>query len=163
MIMQTSSRIACSSFSGQSARAFRDSRAARRGFTLVEILVVIAIIGLLVGVVLTRIGGTLDEANESTAKIFVNSSIKTPLTQYRINMGTYPSTAEGLQALITDPGNKTGWKGPYLEGNKVPLDPWKRPYQYRYPGTKNPRGYDVFSMGADGQPDTADDIGNWED
>ncbi|EIQ00262.1 general secretion pathway protein G [Opitutaceae bacterium TAV1] len=140
------------------------ARASRRGFTLVEILVVIAIIGLLVGVVLTNITGSLDDANESTAKIFVNSSIKTPLTQYRIHMGTYPSTEEGLQALIVDPGTKAGrWKGPYLESAKLPVDPWKRPYQYRYPGTKNPRGYDVFSMGPDGQPDTADDIGNWEE
>lgn len=157
MIIQTSSRITRSSSIGRSIRS------TRRGFTLVEILVVIAIIGLLVGVVLTNIGGSLDDANESTAKIFVNSSIKTPLTQYRIHLGTYPSTAEGLQALVVDPGSKTGWKGPYLEGAKVPLDPWKRPYQYRYPGTKNTRGYDVFSMGPDGQADTADDIGNWDE
>ena len=82
----------------------------------------------------------------------------------RIDMGDYPSTNEGLAVLLTPPGNAGDkWHGPYIDavGGKLPVDPWGQPYEYRYPGVKNPGGYDLFSKGPDKTADTADDIGNW--
>ncbi len=124
-------------------------------------MVVLAIIGLLATLAISNADKILGNSSVSIAQIFVRQSLKVPLTSYRMNMGDYPSTSEGLQALITAPGDKAAmWKGPYLEDNKIPLDPWKRPYQYRYPGTHNKTGYDVFSFGPDGV-ESDDDIGNW--
>lgn len=141
-----------------SPRVRRPSGAA---FTLLEILVVLAILGLLIGVLLTNVGGNLSRGQEDAARIFVNTTMKAPLTAYRIDFGDYPSTAEGLPALIEPPPGKEGrWRG-YVEGSRLPLDPWGEPYLYRYPGTRNPRGYDLFSKGPDRTADTADDIGNW--
>jgi len=134
------------------------------GFSLVEILTVLAIIGLLIGVVVSNTDKLFGRGQESVAKIFVRDSIKTPLVQYRMDIGDYPSTAEGLNALVVpSAGNADRWRGPYMDntGGKVPLDPWGRPYEYRYPGVKNPGGYDLYSKGHDGTADTADDIGNW--
>ncbi len=146
-----------------SSRSLRSS-AARRGFTLLEILVVLAIIGLLVGVLVKNVGGGFASGQSSTAKIFVNSTVQTSLVRYRIDMGDYPSTTEGLEALVAAPSGKADrWRnGPYIDGGKVPLDPWGEPYVYRYPGTRNRTGYDVFSKGPDRTEGTADDIGNWE-
>jgi general secretion pathway protein G len=93
----------------------------------------------------------------------VNSSANTPLAGYRMAMGNYPSTAEGLQALIAAPAGKEGrWTGPYLTETKLPLDPWGNPYQYAFPGTHNKERPDIWSRGPDGQDGTADDIGNWD-
>lgn len=136
----------------------------RRGFTLLEILVVLAIIGLLVGLVVSNTDKIFGQSQEAVARIFVRDSLKTPLVRYRIDVGDYPSTAEGLAALITAPhGAVGGWRGPYLDvsGGKLPVDPWGQPYVYRYPATKNPGGFDVYSAGPDKTADTADDIGNW--
>lgn len=139
----------------------RSPGSARRAFTVLEILVVLAIIGMLVGLTVANFGNILGDSKSSTAEIFVKNSIKIPLQAYSMHMGDYPSTAEGLQALINPPGGKADrWKGPYFQENKIPLDPWGRPYQYRYPGTHNKRGYDVFSLGQDGA-ENDDDIGNW--
>ena len=133
----------------------------RRGFTLLEILVVIAIIGLLIGVLIKNVEGGFDAGRRSTAKIFVGSTLQGCLVRYQIDMGDKPSTAEGLEALVSPPAGKADkWKGPYIDGGKIPLDPWSRPYVYRYPGVKNKGGYDVFSKGPL-EEDDKDDIGNW--
>lgn len=135
----------------------------RRGFTLLEILVVLAIIGLLVGLAVTNTDKIFGGAQGSTAQMFVQTSMKTPLTSYRMSVGNYPTTAEGLQALVTAPAGKADrWTGPYIEGGKIPLDPWGNPYQYAYPGTRNKDSYDLWSRGRDGQDGTGDDIGNWD-
>jgi general secretion pathway protein G len=139
-------------------------RRASRGFTLLEILVVLAIIGLLVGLVVTNTDKIFGQSQEAVARIFVRDSLKTPLVRYRIDMGDYPSTNEGLAALLTAPnGTADKWRGPYMDaaGGKLPVDPWGQPYEYRYPGVKNPGGYDLYSKGPDKTADTADDIGNW--
>jgi len=136
----------------------------RGGFTLVEILVVITIIGLLAGLTIANIGKLFGGSQVDIARLFVNQSMKTPLVTYRLQMGSYPSTEEGLQALVTaPPGKADRWRGPYLaEGTKVPLvDPWGEPYQYRCPGVHNKDGYDLWSKGPDKTDGTDDDIGNW--
>jgi len=140
----------------------RSASGALRAFTVLEIMVVIAIIGMLVGLTVANLDKLLGDSKTDLAGVFVKSSIKVPLQQYSMHMGDYPSTAEGLQALITAPANKADrWRGPYLQENKIPEDPWKRPYQYRYPGTHNKSGYDVYSLGPSGQEDEKTIIGNW--
>jgi general secretion pathway protein G len=134
------------------------------GFTLLEILVVLAIIGLLVGVLVTNTDRIFGRSQDAVAGIFVRNTLSVPLLSYRRDLGDYPSTQDGLQALVTAPATRAdAWRGPYLEapGGRLPVDPWGEPYQYRYPGTKNASGYDLYSKGKDKQPDTADDIGNW--
>jgi general secretion pathway protein G len=138
-------------------------RQSRRAFTLLEILVVLAIIGLLAGLAITNVDKIFGGAQVSTVQLFVRESMKTSLTTYRIHLGDYPSTGDGLQALITRPAAKGDrWNGPYIEGGKVPLDPWGEPYQYAYPGTRNKGSYDLWSKGPDKQSGSEDDIGNWD-
>lgn len=135
-----------------------------RAFTLIEILVVVAIIGLLAGVLLKSMIGAQDQANIGVAKIFIQAGMKTSLERYKIDMGSYPSTSEGLISLIVAPSNAAdSWRGPYMEDDKgkLPQDPWHEPYQYRYPGTKNKIKYDLYSKGPDKIEGTEDDIGNW--
>jgi general secretion pathway protein G len=132
------------------------------GFTLLEIIVVIGILSILATLVITNLTKSLENSRVSVAKLFVSESMKTALTTYKIQMGDYPSTEEGLNALMAAPASKADrWQGPYIDG-KMPLDPWGHPYQYRYPGTKNKIGYDLWSMGPDGVDGTDDDIGNWQ-
>jgi general secretion pathway protein G len=131
-----------------------------RGFTLLEILVVLAIIGLLAGLAITNVDKIFGAAGQDVARLFVNQTMSTPLTTFRLHTGSYPTTSEGLQALITAPSSKaSSWHGPYID--KVPLDPWGEPYQYASPGTHNKDKYDLWSKGPDKQSGTADDIGNW--
>ena len=135
---------------------------ARRGFTMMELLVVLAILGLLAGLAISNIHGIFGGAQGQAADLFVRESVKAPLFTYRMHMGDYPSTAEGLQALITRPAAKAEkWVGPYITESKVPTDPWGEPYQYAYPGSHNKGSYDLWSKGPDKQSGTADDIGNW--
>src|SRR5271166_5525218 len=105
-------------------------------------MVALAILALLVGLAVTNFDTIFGGAQTTTAKLFVTESVKLPLTSYRIAMGDYPSTADGLQALITAPANKAEqWHGPYFSDSKIPLDPWGEPYIYHYPGVHNKTGY----------------------
>ena len=135
----------------------------KEGFSLIEILIVIALIAVIAGLAISNLGGIFGGQQEKAAQIFVNQSLKIPLTAYKIDIGSYPSTEEGLKALIQAPSGKSSkWKKPYIE--ELPTDPWGKAYQYRYPGSKNVNGssgYDVWSFGPDGS-ESADDIGNWK-
>ena len=148
--------------SGRSVpRTLRRSRVS--AFTLLEILVVLAIIGLLAGLAITNVDKIFGGAQLETTRLQVRDSMKTPLTSYKIHMGDFPSTAEGLQALVTPPANRADrWHGPYFEPPRIPVDHWGEPLQYAYPGQRNKSGYDLWSKGPDKQSGTADDIGNWE-
>lgn len=129
---------------------------------MLEILIVIAIIGMLVGLLVKGLDRGQRDAKEAMASLFVSNTVKLPLTSYSMHMGSFPSTADGLNALIAPPSGKAErWRGPYFEDGKMPEDPWGQPYQYRYPGVKNKYTYDVWSKGPDQQDGTADDIGNW--
>jgi general secretion pathway protein G len=140
------------------------ARARRAAFTLFEILIVVALIALLAGVAVMNADKIFGQNQEQIARIFVKQSLDVPLTSYKIALGGYPTTEEGIQALVTAPGsNAERWRGPYIktDGGKLPTDPWGTPYLYRYPGTHNTDRYDVWSAGPDRKEGTADDIGNW--
>lgn len=135
-----------------------------RAFTLLEIIVMVGILALLATLLVNKTGNILTSNQQSIAKIFVNDTLKLALERYRIDVGSYPSTAEGLAVLTTPPANAAGnWKGPYAEspGGKPFTDPFGQPYQYRCPGNHNKTGYDLFSVGIDKTEGTEDDIGNW--
>ena len=119
-----------------------------KGFTLIELLVVMVILGLLAALVGPRLFGNVDKANVSATKTQVEM-LGSALDAFRLDVGRYPTTAEGLNALITNPGID-GWNGPYLKKSVVPNDAWKRPFQYQSPGSHGE--YDLFSYGADGTP-----------
>lgn len=123
--------------------------AAQAGFTLIEMLVVLAIIGLLVGLVAPRVFGQLAEAKVRTAHIQIES-FKNALDLFYLDAGRYPTTQEGLQALNTRPSNLQNWGGPYVKGTNVPRDPWNNPYGYRAPG-QNGRPFDITSNGPGGK------------
>jgi len=142
--------------------ALKPQSAARGGFSLIEMLVVIALIAIIASLAISNIGKIFGGQEQKVAQIFVTETIKLPLTEYRIDTGTFPTTEQGLEALMQKPASVSGWKGPYVE--EIPEDPWKEPYQYKYPGEKNingSSGYDVWSKGPDKKSGTADDIGNW--
>jgi len=118
------------------------------GFTLIELLVVVVIIGLLAGLVAPRYFGQVGKSNVNVARAQIDSLGKA-LDQYRLDVGAYPSTDQGLQALVVRPDGVDRWSGPYLQ-KQVPPDPWGRPYHYAAPGEHG--DFDLFSFGADGQP-----------
>jgi general secretion pathway protein G len=135
-----------------------------RGFTLIEIMVVVVILGILAALVVPKLIGRVDESRIAAAKLDINN-LKAALNMYKLDNQRYPTTEQGLQALVTKPTTgpePKGWRsGGYIE--KLPNDPWKNPYQYLSPGTHGP--IDIFSYGADGQPGgTGDDadIGSWD-
>src|ERR1700716_3982915 len=117
-------------------------------FTLVEMLVVITIIGLIMGLVGPRVLNYLSESKVKSARIQIQS-FASALDLFYLDAGRYPSSAEGLAALVRPTGGVAAWNGPYLKGNSVPNDPWGKPYVYRSPGEHGV--YDLISYGADGQ------------
>lgn len=128
--------------------AARAGREQERGFTLVEMLVVITIIGLIMGLIGPRVLNYLSESKTKAARIQLQS-FSAALDLFYLDAGRYPSTSEGLGALAQRPAGLSAWNGPYLKGGAVPKDPWNTAYVYRAPGDHGP--YDILSYGADGQ------------
>ncbi len=129
-----------------------------RAFTLVEIMLVVAIIGILAALVIPKIAGKSEQARQTAAAADIKGGIKSALDNYNVDMGFYPAS---LQDLLQPPRNAKNWHGPYFDPPSIPQDPWGNPYLYAYPGKHNATGYDLWSAGPDGKSGTQDDIGNW--
>lgn len=138
----------------------RQNQSAQHGFTLLELLVVMVIIGLLVGYVAPKYFAQIGKSEVKASKDQIDALGKA-LDQYRLDAGHYPTTEQSLAALVTKPASETKWDGPYLV-KAVPPDPWGRPYLYKNPGEHG--DYDLLSLGKDGQPGGTGenaDITNW--
>ena len=138
------------------------SRRLRQGFTLLELLVVMVIIGLLAAYVGPKYFAQIGKSETKTAKAQI-VGLEKALQQYRLDVGRYPTTEQGLTALMAKPANVNKWAGPYLE-KSLPMDPWGRPYLYLSPGEHGE--IDIYSLGADGLSggeEQATDIGNWKE
>jgi general secretion pathway protein G len=131
----------------------------RNGFTLVEIMLVVMIIGILVAMVMPRLAGRTEQAKMAAAKTDIEANIGTALDLYEADNGVYPTTTEGLNALRVQPASATNWKGPYLK--KEPKDPWSNLYVYTAPGVHN-LDYDLYSCGKNGVEGGGDDVTNWD-
>jgi len=141
-------------------RVRRYSRAG--GFTLIELLVVLVILGLLAGLVGPQIMGHLGTSKTKTAKLQI-ADLGAALDMYRLDVGRYPNNNEGLEALVSQPGDSSNWNGPYLQKKTLPKDPWGYDYQYRFPGEHG--SFDLYSLGSDnaqGGEGEAGDVVSWE-
>jgi len=136
-------------------RAWRRRTAA---FSLIELLLVLVILAVLAAVIVPKFTNRSEQARVTAAKTDI-SMLETALDAYEIDNGGFPSTEEGLGALVQAPGSAADWKGPYIKRG-APSDPWGNAYVYRYPGTNNPNSYDLSSLGPDGREGN-DDINNW--
>lgn len=128
------------------------------GFTLIEILLVVIIIGILVSLVAPRLAGRSEEARRQAAKADIDGGISLALDLYEVDNGRYP---QKLDDLISKGSDSLNWKGPYVKKG-MPKDPWGSPYVYNFPGSHNSSSYDLFSPGPDKQQNTQDDIVNWK-
>jgi general secretion pathway protein G len=132
-------------------------RSSRQGFTLVELLLVLTILGILAAIVVPKFTGRTEQARITAARTQI-STFSTALEAFEVDTGAYPKT---LQDLVQQPRDAQNWKGPYLQGD-IPLDPWLHPYVYAYPGRHMANGFDLYSLGFDGREGTEDDITNWQ-
>ena len=135
----------------------------RKGFTLMEMLLVLAILVVLMGLVAPRILGTQKKADISSAKAQIGS-LRSALEQYALDMKDFPKTDQGLNALIESPAENESnpWGGPYVTSSELPKDPWGHDYQYEYPPTHGKGDTpDIWSLGPDGEDNTEDDIVSW--
>lgn len=129
------------------------------GFTLTELMLVIVIIGILGALVIPKIAGSSERARVTAAATDINGGIKSALGQFEVDNGFFP---KNLNELLAAPSNAKNWHGPYVDGGKIPADPWGNAYIYYFPGKHNATGYDLSSAGPDGKEGTDDDIGNWQ-
>ncbi len=143
-------------------------RNARKGFTLIEVLLVVMILAMLAAVAVPRLMQAGDRAKIGVAKTTVGRSgpVATALNMFKLDVGRYPTTEEGLGALVSKPttleGNQADNWNKYIDDAESLKDPWGNAYGYRFPGEVNADGYDLWSNGPDGQAGTADDIRNWQ-
>ncbi|MFH1309097.1 MAG: type II secretion system major pseudopilin GspG [Candidatus Omnitrophota bacterium] len=129
----------------------------KRGFTLIEIMLVVVIIGVLAAMVVPKLTGRTKQTKNAVAKVDVDVNLPLALDLYELDLGEFPSSLDNLTDNKT---NSDTWRGPYLK--KIPKDAWGNSYYYKYPGEHNKYGYDLYSAGADAQAGTNDDIVNWE-
>lgn len=136
----------------------------RRGFTFLEIMLVVVIIGILFSIVGPKLIGKAGKARKQATKAQMGN-IKTALSLYEMEVGNFPTTAEGLKALFERPSDVSEdlWDGPYLESRSALKDVWKREFVYECPGEHNKDSFDLSSIGKDNKPGTEDDITNWEE
>jgi len=132
----------------------------RRGFTMVELLLVLVILAVLAAIVVPKFTGRSEQARVTAAQTQI-SSFETSLDAFEVDNGYYPQGDEALQDLVEEPKDARSWHGPYLK--EIPLDPWGNAYVYEYPGRQNEKGYDLMSMGPDGRAGGDDDITNWKE
>ncbi len=133
-------------------------RRRRSAFTLIELLLVLVILGVLAAIVVPKLAGRSEDAKIKATKAEI-AILEGAIDQYEIDCSRYPTTEEGLRALVENVGNIEGWRGPYVK-KCVPTDQWNRPYSYTYPGANNPSGFDLYSFGPDGR-EGGDDSNNW--
>ena len=139
------------------------SARSNRGFSLLELLVVLLLLGAFAGIFAPKIFGQAEKAKQKAAKLEIDQ-IGQALDLYKLEIGRYPTTQEGLQALMTAPSGVSNWNGPYLKRNSVPKDPWSNEYKYVSPGDQN-RPYDIVSFGSDGKEGgdgDGKDITSWQ-
>jgi general secretion pathway protein G len=138
---------------------FTERRNSEEGFTLIELIVVLVILGLLAAVVVPNITKHLSKSKEQIARIQI-TELEGALHMFAFDIGRYPTNSEGLEALVSNPGNVEAWKGPYIS-KALPMDPWGKPYAYRSPGTHGTE-FDLYSLGVAGVEGQGGEIGNWK-
>jgi general secretion pathway protein G len=143
---------------GGNMSVLEGDRRSEKGFTLIELIVVLVILGLLAAVVVPNITKHLSKSKEQIAKLQLKE-LEGSLQMFAFDVGRYPTNSEGLEALVSNPGSLDAWKGPYVS-KAIPMDPWGKPYVYRNPGTHGGE-FDLLSLGPAGT-EGQDEIGNWK-